>query len=148
MPVGPMLVSDNAANMIKAGKLLQCHLHIGCFAHTINLAVQRALKVAEVGSILGRIRRLVSFFHRSTFAASLLKEQSQLLGLRPKKLKMNVPTRWNSAFDMLARYLELQGAVTAVIRSKELSRLKERDIFSLTDEEVAAADDLMSFLKP
>lgn len=49
---------------------------------------------------------------------------------------------------MLARFLELQPAVVAAIRTKELSGLKERDIYSLTDEEVTTAEDLQAFLQP
>ncbi|WAQ94089.1 ZBED1-like protein [Mya arenaria] len=51
----PPLVSDNAANMIVAGRELSSKLHIGCFAHMLNLA---ALKINAVSRILGRVRKL------------------------------------------------------------------------------------------
>lgn len=146
--LGLTLVSDNAANMIKAGKLLQCHLHLGCFAHTLNLSVQKALKVDEAAALLSRIRRISTFFHRSHLASNLLQTKAELLQLKTKKLKVDVCTRWNSAFDMLSRFLYMQDAVLAVIRSKELSHLKERDIANLNDEETAVAHELEAFLKP
>ena len=146
--LGLIMVSDNASNMTKAGKLLGCHLHLGCFAHTLNLAVQRALRVEGTAAVLGRIRRLASYFHRSTLAAALLKSKAELLQMSSSTLKIDVCTRWNSAYDMLARFLELQAAVVAVIRSKEFSGLKEKEISSLNDEEVVAAEELVVFLKP
>lgn len=146
--LGLVLVSDNASNMMKAGKLLGCHMHLGCFAHTINLAVQKALKVEDTERILKCIRRMSTFFHRSHQAAHLLKTKAHQLQLTTEKLKTDVPTRWNSAFDMLTRFLYMQPAVVLVIRSKELSALKEREICSLNDEETVAAEELETFLKP
>ena len=43
----PPLVSDNAANMTKAARILG-GTHIGCLAHTLNLAAQKALKLKNV----------------------------------------------------------------------------------------------------
>ncbi|KAK0141192.1 Zinc finger BED domain-containing protein 1 [Merluccius polli] len=48
----PAIVTDNAANMVHAVELMAL-LHIGCFAHTINLASQAALKVPAVARLLG-----------------------------------------------------------------------------------------------
>ena len=39
---------------------------IACFAHTLNLASQKDMAVNQVSRLLGKIRRAVSFFHRST----------------------------------------------------------------------------------
>ena len=38
------------------------------FAHTVNLAVQRGMKVNDMSRLLGRVRTVLSFFHRSTSA--------------------------------------------------------------------------------
>ena len=43
--------------------------------HTLNLALQKALKVKRVGHVLARVRQIVAFFHRNTFAANLLKSK-------------------------------------------------------------------------
>ena len=40
----PAIVTDNAANMLLAVSLIEC-LHVGCFAHVLNLASQAALKI-------------------------------------------------------------------------------------------------------
>lgn len=49
------LVTDHASNMEIAAKTADLHLHIGCFAHTVNLACQRGLKVSALDRLLGRI---------------------------------------------------------------------------------------------
>lgn len=144
----PPLVTDNAANMVKAGQLLESTFHVGCLAHTINLMVQKSLKVKRVSHVLSKIRRIVGFFHRSTVAAALLKSKAELLGLPNLKLKMDVCTRWNSAHDMVSRFLELQCAVISTLRCKEISTIKEKDLNSLSDEDITVAEDMVSCLKP
>lgn len=49
------LVTDHASNMEISAKTADLHPHIGCFAHTVNLACQRGLKVSALGRLLGRI---------------------------------------------------------------------------------------------
>ncbi len=85
--------------------------HIKCFAHTINLATQAGLGVARVTRLLGRVRRITAFFHRSSTAAALFMSKQKLLQLPPHKLIMDVTKRWNSSLDMLVRYLEQQAAI-------------------------------------
>ena len=88
----PPLVVDNAANTTKAALLLECGFHVGCLAHTVNLAVQKSLKVKRLANVLARIRRIVSFFHRSSVATTVLKAKAELLTLPSHKLKMDVST--------------------------------------------------------
>ena len=84
-----VLVTDNAANMVVAAQLGGL-LHVRCYAHTLNLAGQRALKLPSVSRLLARIRRIVSFFHRSTVGAYELGEKQKLQGLPCHKLKIDV----------------------------------------------------------
>ncbi|GAA6093680.1 E3 SUMO-protein ligase ZBED1-like, partial [Tachysurus ichikawai] len=46
----PALVTDNASNMVIAAQLTG-FLHIKCYAHTLNLALQRALKLPAVAKL-------------------------------------------------------------------------------------------------
>lgn len=86
------LVSDNASNMKKAGELLECDVHLGCFAHVLNLAAQKGLKVKSVSNMLARIRKIVGFFHRSSTANALLQLHAQNLDLPCHKLIIDVAT--------------------------------------------------------
>ena len=147
LPEHPPLVTDNASNMLVAGRELGCNPHIGCYAHTLNLAVQKGLNVNSVSHLLGRIRRVVSYCHRSTSAAAVLKNKIKLLGLRQIKLIHDVCTRWNSAVDMLEMFLELQPAVYAALMSKDI-RTKETDVATFNEDDITLAEDIMTVLTP
>ena len=61
LPANPPIVTDNASNMTVAVKEAGLPLHIGCFAHTLNLACGKALKLGNVSKLLARVRRIVSY---------------------------------------------------------------------------------------
>ncbi|XP_053569082.1 zinc finger BED domain-containing protein 4-like [Bombina bombina] len=124
-----VLVTDNASNMIVAAQVGKFP-HVKCFAHTLNLASQRALKVATLSRLLGRVRRISTFFHRSTTANHCLKEKQKCLGLKNHKLITDVTTRWNSSYDMVERFLEQQPAICATLLSPEV-RKSESDLCTL-----------------
>lgn len=115
----PVVVTDNASNMTVAIELTG-YKHIRCFAHGLNLASQRALKVTAVARLLARVRRISTFFHRSTVAADALKRNQRMLGLPHHKLITDVAVRWNSAYEMLSRFLEQQPAICAALLSPEV----------------------------
>ncbi|XP_036968503.1 E3 SUMO-protein ligase ZBED1-like [Acanthopagrus latus] len=142
----PAVVTDNAANMVRAVEIMQL-MHVGCFAHTLNLASQAGLKVPAVSRLLARVRRIATFFHRSTMANHILKEKQKLLQLPAHKLTVDVVTRWNSALDMLERFLEQQPAISATLLSQDVRR-NETDLCTLTEEDVTIAEDLVRVLKP
>jgi hypothetical protein len=54
-----VIVSDNAANVVPTVRVGGWR-DLGCFAHTLNLIVQKGLK--EIDSTLSKIRRIVTFF--------------------------------------------------------------------------------------
>ena len=141
----PTVVTDNARNMVNAANQLDWD-HVGCFAHTLNLSVCRAYKVDAMSRILARARKLVGHFRRSPGAAQVLKEKQELLGLPIKKLIQDVPTRWNSAHDMLARLLEQQAAVCATVLDPRLPRDVRHH--TLSTDEVVIAEAAVELLEP
>lgn len=44
----PPLTTDNATSIVNTVSEAELHPHVRCFAHTINLATQRVLKVSQV----------------------------------------------------------------------------------------------------
>lgn len=144
----PPIVTDNASNKEKAGIMFQAEYHIKCYAHTLNLAAQKSLKVKQISHILSRMRKIVLFLHRSSVATAKLREQAYILKLPKHKLLIDVPTRWNSAYDMISRFLEMQCAIITVLRMKEISKFRDKDNNSFTDEDLTFAENVMECLRP
>ena len=105
-------------------------------------------QVKRVSHVLAKIRRIVGFFHRNATANRVLANKADLLGLPAHKLIIDVVTRWNSAYDMVERFAEMQPAVYSTLTSKEISSVKEKDLNTLNDDDVSLAEELISLLKP
>ena len=147
LPPDPALVTDNASNMVVAAKECGFTYHLGCFAHTLNLACERALKVERVAKLLALMRKIVAYFHRSAIASAILKEKQKMLGLPAHKVIIDVQMMWKSEVDMISRFLEQQVAVYATLTCKEI-RGRESDTTSLTDNDISDAEELLAVLEP
>ncbi len=97
----PVLVTDNAKNMILAGASAEMKPHVWCIAHTLNLSSQKARKVDTVSALLVKIRKLVTFFQKSPKACEALYEMQIQLHLKHLKLVHDVSMRWNSSLEMM-----------------------------------------------
>lgn len=135
-----IVISDNAANIKKAIKEDLKLKHFGCFAHTINLIAQDALTYGC--DILDKVKAVVSFFKRSTVAASKLIEQQKLLQRESKKLIQEVATRWNSSYYMIERFIELEEPLRMTLALTD----KSLPIISL--EEWQFLKEMVPILKP
>ncbi|KAK7913711.1 hypothetical protein WMY93_013922 [Mugilogobius chulae] len=143
----PALVTDNARNMVVAGQEAKSSPHLLCFAHTLNLSSQKGLGVNGASRLLGKVRKIVGYFHRSPHANHVLQEKQSILELPCHKLIQDVITRWNSSFDMLERFLEQQSAIVATFMSKDL-RKGVVDISLLTDQDIVAMEDIVKLMEP
>lgn len=112
-----IVVSDNGANIKKAVQLLNKHHH-PCVAHTLNLTVNESIKDSEnVAQILAKCRDLVAHFKRSTKSAEILRNVQKQMNLPELKVKQDVITRWNSAYQMIERLLEIKIPLSAALAS-------------------------------
>ena len=97
--------------------------------------------------LLGRIRRIVTFFHKSTTATIVLASKQLMLGIPQHKLVNDVPTRWNSSYDMIERFLEQQPALLCAHTSSDVRR-NASDIVTLSDDDINESERAIEVLKP
>lgn len=141
------IVTDNASNIEVGVRESGYGPHVRCFAHTLNLAAKKALAVPTMNTLLARIRKIVKYFRKSTTAAGVLKQKQKLLELPEHRLMIDVDTRWNSSFDMVRRYLDQQPSIAATLVSPSI-RKDDKDIDTLTDNDILNAERVMILLKP
>ncbi|KAF6200765.1 hypothetical protein GE061_005210 [Apolygus lucorum] len=133
-------VSDNAANITGALKISKLK-YMGCAAHKLNLVVEKGLLVQE--PVIGKIKRIVTHFKSSTKSWNKLAECQAREGISPPKKVINsVPTRWNSVFYMIRRFLELETPL------KMASALIDIQLPVLTPDEWHSVRSLCVILKP
>ena len=142
-----VMTVDNAANMGVGVFQAGIELKLGCFAHCINLASNKATAVPEIARVLGKIRKLVTLFHKSDIATEVLTETQKALQVPLHRLVMDVKTRWNSTFDMIQRFLEQRPALLATLLDPRIRRLNEAKMLaSLEDMEVSYCEEYVQVM--
>lgn len=114
-------------------------------AHTINLLLKDVL--LNVIPLVEKVKTLVAHFRRNTQSWLILKKEQEKNGQEVEKLKMKVPTRWNSTFFMLQRLLELK---EYIITSSALldAKLEQLKFAKLLPENWTEIEQLYKILKP
>ena len=153
----PIATTDNAANERKAYEINKWE-RFGCLGHKINLVVKNSLGVSELGKLLGKARKMVTFFHQSSSITDLFlekqkvifsgqSEQEQLIG---HKLIIDVVTRWNSTLYMLQRLNEQFPVLMALANDPSLTKHASTTIKNciFTFEEQTVIENLVSLLDP
>ncbi|UYV63756.1 hypothetical protein LAZ67_2005522 [Cordylochernes scorpioides] len=107
------VVTDNAPNIKAAIKTLGLP-HLSCFAHSLNLVVQRSIN-ESIKSAVDKVKYIAQFFKQSSHAMAKLREMQANLSTKPLKLKQDVPTRWNSTYEMLDRIMKNREPVISVL---------------------------------
>lgn len=135
-------ISDNARNIEKAIEDLNWKRY-GCYAHSLNLIVTQALKPLE--ALIENVKKIVGHFKRSTTALDMLlsyQMRNMADSGQPKRLIQQVPTRWNSTFFMLQRFVLLKEAL------KHCIAMIEKDWPVITADEWETMNQLCIVLKP
>ncbi|XP_038714749.1 zinc finger BED domain-containing protein RICESLEEPER 2-like isoform X2 [Tripterygium wilfordii] len=97
--------------LILDGKLF----HVRCCAHILNLLVQDGIAaiddvIAAIDDVIYNVRESVKFLKNSEARFLKFSEIVKQLQLSARKLILDVPTRWNSTFEMLSLALKFKDA--------------------------------------
>lgn len=132
------VVTDNGANILSAvNKTFGQEKHLPCFVHTLNLVSERALvNLADVHNIINKIKAIVTYFKQSVAASDELRK------LCDHKLKQSVPTRWNSIYFMIDRFILCSNHIASVLIN--IRRGPEM----LTADEIDVAKEMLLVLRP
>lgn len=138
----PVCVTDNAKNIVKA--ITQSELpHIGCFAHTLNLAVNKCLASSSTMiELIKKCTKIVSSFKKSARRTNDLREEEAKAGMKELMIIQDVETRWNSTLAMMRRLIEIMGPLNAVMTSE-----KELRPLMLTSNELRQVEEVVELLQ-
>ncbi len=108
--------TDNAANMVGTVRDLGVY-QFGCAAHTLQLTVRDSTALVE--PLLERCRSIAAYFHRSPQATETLSKFNKTLNPDSSgcKIRIDVPTRWNSLLLMLKDIIKLHQPIAATLAS-------------------------------
>lgn len=58
-----VITVDNTSNV--TAEVSGANLKLGCFARTLNLASNKALGISSLDKILGKVRSVLTYFHKA-----------------------------------------------------------------------------------
>ena len=93
-----------------------------CIAHTLQLAIMKALQVPRVHNTIARCKKLVEHFKKSSKETYKLCEKQVVLQIFQHQLMQECPTRWGSTQSMLKRLAEQQSAIAAVLMKGKVTQ--------------------------
>ena len=154
----PICVTDNAANEAKAIETVLAWQRLGCSGHRMNLVMKDGLDLPEARKVVSKGTNMVSFFHRSPQATTVLRKQQvantpvseEGSEAVPRQLIQYVKTHWNTATDMMKRLLEETQSLHATAFDLTLLPKARQEIQThlYTFDEQQTADSLVTILEP
>lgn len=104
-----VVVHDNAANVVAPLRILEEKHGIASLrsaGHTLQLAVNHALKDPQISRVLRAAKSLVEHLKKRELASTRLKAKQQQMDTPEHTLIQDVSVRWNSTLHMISRLLE------------------------------------------
>ncbi|EZA58223.1 Zinc finger BED domain-containing protein [Ooceraea biroi] len=145
------VVTDNATNIVNAIHLLQQITEksgLTCAAHSLQLAVNKALVGDNIEKLLVKSGKIVSHFKHSNVAKYALQEKQEQLGLPTMSLLQSCKTRWNSSYLMLERLLQNRISVMNVLTDRRSTTTSVAESLEISEREWSLIEALVTLLKP
>uniref|UniRef100_A0A673AB44 HAT C-terminal dimerisation domain-containing protein n=1 Tax=Sphaeramia orbicularis TaxID=375764 RepID=A0A673AB44_9TELE len=126
-----VMTTDDAKAMINAMTSAGILLSLNCFAHTVNLSIQKAMSVPTVVRML----------------AVVLQEKQKALGKPSHSLILDCKTRWNSSYMMVERVVEQYLAVVAASLDDRLKKDSFKKLQRCSDQDIEKMERFLSVMK-
>jgi len=147
------VIRDNAKNIVNAVKLLNItidneNMDVTCAAHSLQLAINVALKQEIFSDIIKQCSAVVGHFKHSNVAKQSLLNKQEQLGLPHQSLVQCCKTRWNSIYLMLDRILKNRSPVSNVLADRTVTSFYIAQKLEITESQWLKIENLISLLKP
>lgn len=131
------MISGSGGGLLCDGE----YMHVRCCAHILNLIVKKGLVLAN--KLLENIRESVRYVKASPQRKEAFALCVERVGIKSGAgLSLDVPTRWNSTYEMLVRALKFRKAFSSM-------ELYDTNYNSLpTEDEWNRGEMICEFLKP
>ena len=109
------LTSDSAANMMAMGPHLGDVEHVKCLNHVLQLVINdEVFKGEQAKKTIETIRRFTNYVSNSVLLDGECRKIAENIGVQYKAFSQDVPTRWNSTFDMLQSFIKNEPIVRKI----------------------------------
>ena len=86
------------------------------------MCLKPALELPKVAQVVSRCRKLVGHFKHSTTLTAEMGRRQKSMGVKEHALIQDVPTRWNSTYDMMARLSEQRRVITDLLLDPKFTK--------------------------
>lgn len=143
------IVHDNAVNIKNAVTAMAPNIKSRtCFAHSLQLCVNKGLEENEIKQILITASSIVSHFKHSTVAIKALQVAQKKFKMPEKKLIQSVKTRWNSIYAMVERLIESRQCISIVLNDRNTTTRTTAISLELSESKWELLEQLVKVLKP
>ncbi|XP_047984670.1 uncharacterized protein LOC125239056 [Leguminivora glycinivorella] len=145
------VVTDNAANMVRFGKLLhdkyEQTLWTGCLAHTLHLFVGDSLKVMKIRRIFAFTVRVIKTITRSHILGAEFRRLAEEKSVN-SSLQLPVKTRWGSYLACLQSFIKSKIVVQNMVINESTTSLRQYKNKILNEDTWTELRNLERFLDP
>jgi len=151
--VTTLITDNNAKNVVNAVQLLSSTTNanisdVTCAAHSLQLAINKALKEDSISEIIKRSSSLVGHFKHSNLAKQSLLNNQKQLGMPEQSLLQCCKTRWNSVYLMLERIFKNRCSICNVISDRSITSTHIAQKLEISEHQWSKIEILVILLKP